>query len=126
MYAPSMYYLGLLYAHGRGQAPDFTAALAMFERASRLQHAPSMYYLGIMAANGHGVPVDYDLAIHWFEQAAGSTDPTLAAKAKNAAVTLRQAVEAAQERNDEVYNSYKRKIEQTQQDYRFGTGSGAV
>jgi TPR repeat protein len=121
-----MYYLGLLYAHGRGQAPDFTAALAMFEGASRLQHAPSMYYLGIMSANGHGVPVDYDLAIHWFEQAAGSTDPVLAAKANNAAVTLRQAVEAAQERNDEVYNSYKNKIEETQQDYKFSSGSGMM
>src|SRR5690606_26095771 len=105
MYTPSMYYLGLIYAHGRGQAPDFTNALAMFEAASRLQHAPSMYYLGIMAANGHGAPVDYDLAIHWFEQASGAIDPVLASKAKDAAATLRQAMETAQERNDEIYNS---------------------
>ena len=76
-----------------------------------------MYYLGIMAANGHGAPVDYDLAIHWFEQASGAIDPVLASKAKDAAATLRQAMETAQERNDEIYNSYKRKIEDTQQDY---------
>ncbi len=101
----SIYYLALMYAYGReGIAQDYTHARALFESATRFNHAPSIYYIGVFKAFGYGCKVDYHQAINWFERAAALDDYRVSPDAARSAKELREFVEQAHRRNEEVLN----------------------
>jgi TPR repeat protein len=66
----AQYYLGTLYAEGRGVAPDDAEAARWFERAAEQGEPMAQYNLGASYAEGAGVPKDMTAAARWFRRAA--------------------------------------------------------
>jgi len=64
------FYLGVMYAKGRGVPQDFQKALHWYRLAAEQGFAKAMANLGAMYSKGNGVPKDYAQAIHWYEEAA--------------------------------------------------------
>jgi len=102
----SAYHLALMYAYARGVQQDFKRALSLFERAARARHAPSHYYMGVFRLYGYGCMIDYEIALGWFERAAAFDDPRISETARKAADELRNLIDVANKKNEEVINAY--------------------
>jgi TPR repeat protein len=67
---PAQYRLGLLYAEGKGVAPDDAEAARWFERAAEQGDAAAQYNLGVSYSEAIGVRKDNVAAAKWFRRAA--------------------------------------------------------
>ena len=68
--ASAQYYLGTLYAEGKGVAQNDATAFLWFERSAKQGNAEAQYNVGASYAAGTGVPKNYDEAAKWFQRAA--------------------------------------------------------
>jgi TPR repeat protein len=68
--AEAQYRLGVMYAEGRGVAPNDAEAALWFERAAEQGEAMAQYNLGASYAEGSGVRKDMATAAKWFRRAA--------------------------------------------------------
>ena len=66
----AQYRLGVLYAEGKGVAPNDAEAALWFERAATLGNPAAQYNLGSSYAEGVGVRKDMEAAAKWFRRAA--------------------------------------------------------
>lgn len=68
--AAAQYRLGVMYAEGRGVAPNDAEAALWFERAAEQGEPMAQYNLGASYAEGTGVRKDLATAAKWFRRAA--------------------------------------------------------
>jgi len=68
--AAAQYRLGVMYAEGRGVAPNDAEAALWFERAAEQGEPMAQYNLGASYAEGSGVRKDMAAAAKWFRRAA--------------------------------------------------------
>jgi uncharacterized protein len=68
--AAAQYYLGTLFAEGKGVAQNDATAFAWFERSAKQGNPDGQYNLGASYAAGTGVPKSYVEAAKWFQRAA--------------------------------------------------------
>ncbi len=68
--AEAQYRLGIMYAEGRGVAPNDAEAALWFERAAEQGEPMAQYNLGASYAEGSGVRKDMATAAKWFRRAA--------------------------------------------------------
>lgn len=68
--AAAQYRLGVMYAEGRGVAPNDAEAALWFERAAEQGEPMAQYNLGASYAEGAGVRKDIATAAKWFRRAA--------------------------------------------------------
>jgi TPR repeat protein len=54
--AKAQYFLGMMYAHGRGVPQDYTTARGWYEKAAAQGYAMAQYNLGALYFYGQGVP----------------------------------------------------------------------
>jgi TPR repeat protein len=73
--ATAQYRLGVMYAEGKGVAPNNVEAARWFERAALQGDASAQYDLGASYAEGIGVPKDNAAAAKWFRRAADQGFP---------------------------------------------------
>ena len=66
----AQYRLGVMYAEGRGVAPNDAEAALWFERAAEQGESMAQYNLGASYAGGTGVRKDMAAAAKWFRRAA--------------------------------------------------------
>ncbi len=66
----AQFYLGVMYAKGRGVPQDFQKAIHWYRLAAEQGFPKAMSNLGGMYSKGYGVAKDYAQAIHWYEEAA--------------------------------------------------------
>ena len=64
------FYLGVMYANGRGVPQDYAEAVKWYRKAAEQGDFASQFNLGNLYSNGRGVPQDYVLAHMWFNLAA--------------------------------------------------------
>lgn len=62
--------LGVMYAEGKGVAPDDAEAALWFERAAAQGNPSAQYNLGASYVDGAGVSKDMETAAKWFRRAA--------------------------------------------------------
>ena len=72
--AEAQFSLGLIYANGKGAAPDYAQAEHWYLKAAGQNHALAQFNLGIMHANGQGVPRDRAKSLMWIQKAADLGD----------------------------------------------------
>jgi uncharacterized protein len=68
--ASAQYYLGTLFAEGKGVAQNDATAFMWFERSAKQGNAEAQYNLGASYAAGTGVAKSYPDAAKWFQRAA--------------------------------------------------------
>ena len=68
--AGAPYYLGVMYAYGKGVVQDYKEAVVWYRKAAEQGFASAQYYLGVMYRNGEGVLQDYKQAVKWYRKAA--------------------------------------------------------
>jgi TPR repeat protein len=68
--AEAQYRLGVMYAEGRGVAPNDAEAALWFERAAEQGEPMAQYNIGASYAEGSGVHKDMATAAKWFRRAA--------------------------------------------------------
>ena len=68
--AGAQFYLGTLYAFGRGVPQDYAKARQWFEQAAAHGDVRAQNNLGTLYRDGQGGPHDYAAARQWFEKAA--------------------------------------------------------
>jgi uncharacterized protein len=68
--AKAQYYLGLLYAHGRGVEKDPATAATWFHKSAEQGNAEAQFDLGHLYRRGVGVPQDDAIAVDWWRKAA--------------------------------------------------------
>jgi TPR repeat protein len=66
----AQYRLGIMYAEGKGVAPDDGEAAVWFERAAERGNAAAQYNLGVSYSEAIGVRKDNAAAAKWFRRAA--------------------------------------------------------
>jgi protease YdgD len=66
----AQFYLGYMYATGKGVAQDYTEAAKWFRLAADQGHAFAQYALGRLYLDGDGVKQDHVVAYMWFELSA--------------------------------------------------------
>jgi len=71
----AQYRLGVMYAEGKGVAPNDADAALWFERAAEQGEAMAQYNLGASYAEGTGVRKDMAAAAKWFRRAADQGVP---------------------------------------------------
>ena len=64
------YYLGTLYAEGKGVQQNDAMAFTWFQRAANQGNAAAQYNVGASYAAGTGVETSYASAAKWFQRAA--------------------------------------------------------
>jgi septal ring-binding cell division protein DamX len=65
-----VFFLGVMYAEGKGVAQDHTKAFALYTEAAEKDFAPAQYNLGNQYATGEGVTQDFSKAEFWWTKAA--------------------------------------------------------
>lgn len=70
------YYMGVMYAEGKGLPKDAGQAAKWYEDAASSGHAGAQNNLGAMYGLGEGVPQDEEKAMYWYRKAAAQGDPT--------------------------------------------------
>lgn len=80
--AEAQYWIGVMYAHGRGYPAVCRQAVRWYEKAARQGHAEAAFSLGFMLYHGWGVerdechlPADPERAGPWLKQAAEAGNP---------------------------------------------------
>ena len=71
----AQFYLGVMYAKGRGIAQNYAEAVRWYRLAAEQGFVKAMSNLGSMYSNGYGLPKDYALAIRWYQEAADEDLP---------------------------------------------------
>ena len=66
----AQYRMGVMYAEGKGVAPNDAEAALWFERAAEQGEPMAQYNLGASYAEGAGVRKDMPIAVKWFRRAA--------------------------------------------------------
>ena len=66
----AQFYLGVMYAKGRGVPQDYQKAVHWYQLAAEQGFAKAMSNLASMYSRGKGVPKDYAQAVHWYQEAA--------------------------------------------------------
>ena len=72
--ASAQYYLGLMYASGRGVQQNDAEAVKWFRKAGEQGYASAQYNLGLMYASGRGVQQNDAEAAKWYVKAAEQGD----------------------------------------------------
>ena len=72
--ADAQFFLGLMYASGRGVPQDYKEAEKWYSLAAEKGQADAQFFLGGMYDKGEGVPQDYKEAVKWYRLAAGQGD----------------------------------------------------
>jgi TPR repeat protein len=74
--ATAQYYLGMMYANGKGVAKDEVVAVSWYRKAAGRGHAPAQARLGDVYARGlGGVAKDDVKAVAWYRKAADQDCP---------------------------------------------------
>jgi hypothetical protein len=73
--ADAQFGLGLKYATGPGEEPDYPRAAQWYRKAADQSHALAQFNLGLMYASGQGVTQDDVEALLWILKAANQGDP---------------------------------------------------
>lgn len=73
--AKAQYYLGLLYARGRGIEKDPVIAATWFRKSAEQGNAEAQFDLGHLYRRGNGVPQDDTIAADWWRKAAENGQP---------------------------------------------------
>ena len=68
--AAAQYYLGIMYANGRGLPRDYATAIAWYRKAADQDYDLAQVLLGAMYASGRGVERSDAQAFRWFHKAA--------------------------------------------------------
>ena len=68
--ARAQFFLGEMYANGRGVVKDDTQAVYWYHKAAEQGGATAQYNLGLTYANGSGVVKDDVQALYWYRKAA--------------------------------------------------------
>lgn len=68
--ADGLYFLGVMYAGGKGLAQDKTKAFQLYSEAAQKDHISAQYNLGMQYATGEGVAQDFSKAEYWWTKAA--------------------------------------------------------
>src|SRR6266487_4930817 len=64
----AQFYLGVMYAKGRGITQNYTEAVRWYRLAAEQGFVKAMSNLGSMYSNGYGLPKDYAPAHRWYQQ----------------------------------------------------------
>ena len=73
--AEANFYLGEMYAEGRGVEYDFQQAAVYYRAAARSGHAEAAFRLGMLFKEGKEVALNYDIAAYWLQVAASKSHP---------------------------------------------------
>ena len=73
--AEAQFYLGVMYAKGRGVPQNYTEAVRWYRLAAEHGFVKAMSNLGSMYSKGNGLPQDYALAVRWYQEAADQNLP---------------------------------------------------
>jgi TPR repeat protein len=73
--AEAQFYLGVLYAKGRGVPQNYAEAVKWYRLAAEQGFPKAMSNLGQMYSKGKGVPKDFALAVQWYQVAADEDLP---------------------------------------------------
>jgi hypothetical protein len=65
-----LFYLGVMYAGGKGLAQDKAKAFQLYSEAAQKDHVSAQYNLGMQYATGEGVTQDFSKAEFWWTRAA--------------------------------------------------------
>ena len=65
-----LYFLGVMYAQGKGVAQDKTRAFSLYAEAAQKNHIAAQYNIGMLYATGEGVARDFFKAEYWWTKAA--------------------------------------------------------
>jgi Sel1 repeat-containing protein/sporulation related protein len=68
--ADGMFYLGVMYAGGKGLPQDKAKAFQLYSEAAQKDHLSAQYNLGMQYATGEGVTQDFSKAEYWWTKAA--------------------------------------------------------
>lgn len=68
--ADAQYYLGLMFARGKGVSKDYIQAVNWYTKAAEQGHTKAQHNLGFLYASGQGVVQDYTKAYAWWNLAA--------------------------------------------------------
>ncbi|HEY3198525.1 MAG TPA: tetratricopeptide repeat protein [Nitrospirales bacterium] len=71
----AQFYIGVMYAKGRGVPQDYQAAVHWYQLAAEQGFPKAMSNLAAMYSKGKGVPKDYAQAVHWYQEAADEELP---------------------------------------------------
>ncbi|GMH86595.1 hypothetical protein TrVE_jg7374 [Triparma verrucosa] len=100
------YFLGLMWAYGRGVEQDFTRALEMFRQLAMKGHGQGQRYLAIFLVNGHGCPVDYERGRQWFKACERSGDYRVEELCRVEGEQIEELLEKAREKEQELQEMY--------------------
>ncbi|QCK16702.1 tetratricopeptide repeat protein [Mangrovivirga cuniculi] len=65
----AQFFLGKMYANGKGEAKDIDKALKYYRKAADQGNAKAMNNIGVQYYSGKNIPQDYAKAIYWWEKA---------------------------------------------------------
>ena len=68
--AEAQFFLGFLYAEGRGVRQDIAEATRLFRKSAEKGHADGQFALGTLFEKGVGVPQSHGEAARWYRKAA--------------------------------------------------------
>jgi hypothetical protein len=68
--ADGLFYLGVMYAGGKGVPQDKAKAFQLYSEAAQKDHLSAQYNLGMQYATGEGVTQDFRMAEYWWTKAA--------------------------------------------------------
>lgn len=106
-HAYSQYFLGRMYAEGRGVEKNPDEAAKWLRKSAEKGVQDAQFRLGGMYERGEGVPKDLEYAYGWYRVAAHIGNPKAAAAMKAAAAQLNpQEMKAAEELSEEMIQKY--------------------
>jgi TPR repeat protein len=106
-HAYAQYFLGRMYAEGRGVKVDHEAAAKWFRKAAEKGVQDAQFRLGGCYERGEGVPKDMEYAYGWYSVSAHIGNPKAAEALKAAALKLSATeLESAQELSQEMIRKY--------------------
>lgn len=106
-HAYAQYFLGRMYAEGRGVAVNHEEAAKWFRKAAEKGVQDAQLRLGGCYERGEGVPRDMEYAYGWYSVSAHIGNPKAAAAMKAAATKLSaKELESAQELSQEMIQKY--------------------
>jgi len=73
--AEAQFFVGFMYANGRGLPQDLAEAVRWYRRAAEQGDVAAQFALGVAYLRGQGVPQDYAEAVDWYRRAAEQGDP---------------------------------------------------
>ncbi len=106
-HAYAQYFLGRMYAEGRGVETNHDEAAKWFRKAAEKGVQDAQFRLGGCYERGQGVPKDMEYAYGWYSVSAHIGNPKAAAAMKEAAGKLSEAeMKSAQELSQEMIQKY--------------------